>query len=553
MRSGATLLATVLVAAVLGTAAPATADTGTDTGPYRPPVDRAVVDPFRPPPNPYGAGNRGVDYGTEAGEPVAAAADGEVVFAGPVGGGRHVVVLHPDGIRTSYSFLAGVAVARGDHVRLGDVLGTAGGGGLHFGARAGDRYLDPTLLFGDRGLDVHLVPAGRNSLVPGSEADERRGLLQSLAGAVTGVVGWGVDAHLRASAALRAFVVRAAEIGWDLAWQELEDLWTKALVLSAYHQTFFLPGLEAFRAWRRMQPFLASQEGCTPAGHNPPPPPPERRIVVLVGGFGSSEHASAVRQVDTAALGYDAADVVEFDYGPDGSTGDLAAAGRRLRAQLEGVRAAHPGVPVDVIAHSQGGVVARSALGDGSDAFDSRLPRIDNLVTLGSPHHGADIATLNAGFGTTTVGEIAQLLVWGFGGPNGTSVAAEQLAETSAFLDDLAEKPLPPGTRVTSIAARGDLVVPALSSGLEGATNVVVGLAGPWAHSELPGADATTREIALALAGRGPTCRNLAGDLAGAAALSWLEDGLGAALTFGGTWIDVRGGPLLATPAPAPG
>src|SRR5205085_1070721 len=82
---------------VLGPAATAaTAAAGADAG-YRPPVDASVVDPFRPPPQPWAAGNRGLDYATRPGQEVRAAADGEVVFAGAVADSLHVVLLHPDG------------------------------------------------------------------------------------------------------------------------------------------------------------------------------------------------------------------------------------------------------------------------------------------------------------------------------------------------------------------------------------------------------------------------------------------------------------------------
>src|SRR5690348_15131411 len=73
---------------------------------YVPPVDAPVVDPFRPPITPYGPGNRGLDYGTQPGDPVRASAEGEVIFAGQVGGTLHVTIRHADGLRTSYSFLA---------------------------------------------------------------------------------------------------------------------------------------------------------------------------------------------------------------------------------------------------------------------------------------------------------------------------------------------------------------------------------------------------------------------------------------------------------------
>ena len=46
---------------------------GADPPPaYVPPVDAPVVDPFRPPAGPYGAGNRGLEYGTRPGTEVRA-------------------------------------------------------------------------------------------------------------------------------------------------------------------------------------------------------------------------------------------------------------------------------------------------------------------------------------------------------------------------------------------------------------------------------------------------------------------------------------------------
>ncbi|HSH61041.1 MAG TPA: M23 family metallopeptidase [Acidimicrobiales bacterium] len=125
---------------------------------HRPPVDAPVVDVFRPPASPFGPGNRGIDYATAEGTPVRASADGQVAFAGPVGGRLHVVIRHGDGIRTSYSFLAAIDVRRGQRVSAGAEVGTAGPS-LHFGARRGDAYIDPLTLFGLGGEGrVHLVP-----------------------------------------------------------------------------------------------------------------------------------------------------------------------------------------------------------------------------------------------------------------------------------------------------------------------------------------------------------------------------------------------------------
>lgn len=139
---------------------------GATAGPprYRPPVDAPVIDPFRPPAEPWLAGNRGLEYETVPGTPVGAIGPGLVVFAGTVAGQLYVTVLHPDGIRSSYSYLASITVAVGDRVRAGDVVGTTGAV-FHLGARVGDTYIDPASLFGRLSgrASVYLVPTPRGS------------------------------------------------------------------------------------------------------------------------------------------------------------------------------------------------------------------------------------------------------------------------------------------------------------------------------------------------------------------------------------------------------
>lgn len=125
---------------------------------YRPPVRAPVVDHFRPPATPYGPGNRGIEYGTDAGTPVRAAAAGTVTFAGQVGGDLHVTILHADRLRTTYAFLATTAVAPGDTVAVGDVVGTSGDR-LLWTARLGSAYLDPAVLLAASGFpSVRLIP-----------------------------------------------------------------------------------------------------------------------------------------------------------------------------------------------------------------------------------------------------------------------------------------------------------------------------------------------------------------------------------------------------------
>lgn len=141
----------------------APAPPGPAYGTYDWPVDGSVIRPFEPPESPYGAGHRGIDIAAPAGTVVRAAADGVVAFAGSVAGGRYVSIDHPDGVRTTYSWLSAISVRAGHPVRRGDPVGASGLGHpgvdpahLHFGARYAGTYLDPMLLLA-RGSLVGLV------------------------------------------------------------------------------------------------------------------------------------------------------------------------------------------------------------------------------------------------------------------------------------------------------------------------------------------------------------------------------------------------------------
>jgi len=126
---------------------------------YRPPTDAPVRDPFRPPPQPWLPGNRGIEYDTAPGSVVTAIGQGRISFAGLVAGRLIATVEHPDGLRSSYTGLAGLAVHRGDRVMGGQVVGLVAGP-FHLGVRRGDHYLDPASLWG------RPIGAGRVLLVP---------------------------------------------------------------------------------------------------------------------------------------------------------------------------------------------------------------------------------------------------------------------------------------------------------------------------------------------------------------------------------------------------
>jgi murein DD-endopeptidase MepM/ murein hydrolase activator NlpD len=125
--------------------------------PYLPPVDGPIIDHFRPPACRWCPGNRGVDYATTPGEAVRASAAGTVSFAGRIGADLYVTVQHPDGLRTSYAYLATILVTEGQVVSQGTMLGAAAAS-VHFGVRRGDVYLDPELLLAGWRLQPRLVP-----------------------------------------------------------------------------------------------------------------------------------------------------------------------------------------------------------------------------------------------------------------------------------------------------------------------------------------------------------------------------------------------------------
>lgn len=557
-RALAALLAHALLlcGVVLTGAVPARAE---PAGAHAPPVDAPVQDRFREPAGPYGPGNRGLDYATEPGTAVLASAPGEVTFAGLVGGTRHVVLLHADGLRTSYSFLAEVSVRRGDVVSRGAALGRSGSS-LHFGARAGERYVDPALLLAGAEVDVRLVPVEERRARPVGE--ERRSLVEQLlrsgarGGAATTALwlaGAGASAARAALPVLAAAALRAATTSRDVLVARAEQAVLAPVVLS----TAVAIGYRAYRELRD------DQQGCTPPAVPPPPPAPARRIVVLVAGYGSTGGEADVLDVDTEALGYAAADRVQLSYaggrvagvgalagvptstyGPADSMVDLRTSGAHLRRLLHDIARAHPDVPVDVLAHSQGGLVVREALAAPLRHGSAARPlTVDHVVTIASPHHGTPAATVAGTLGLTSEDSVLGGAVTSStgGGVDPRAASVGQMAEGSAYLDDLARRPLSTAIAFTSIAAAGDVVVPGLTSIAEGATNVLVGLGGPAAHGDLPGSPEAAREIALALQGAGPTCvptATLAARVATASVVAIVERATGSAVAPSAVLVD---------------
>jgi murein DD-endopeptidase MepM/ murein hydrolase activator NlpD len=104
------------------------------------------IDPF----NGEGAFHSGVDISSAYGHPVIAPADGVVTLTEVMGGyGRLIQIDHGHGISTRYGHLSGFAVAPGEHVSRGDVIGYVGltgrstGPHLHYEVRINDTPVNP--------------------------------------------------------------------------------------------------------------------------------------------------------------------------------------------------------------------------------------------------------------------------------------------------------------------------------------------------------------------------------------------------------------------------
>ena len=95
-------------------------------GTYAWPVEGPVIGRFDPPGSPYGAGHRGIDIAAPLGSEVRAAASGVVAFAGPVAGALYVSIDHPDGVRSTYSWVGAVLVRRGDPVSREEAIARSG-------------------------------------------------------------------------------------------------------------------------------------------------------------------------------------------------------------------------------------------------------------------------------------------------------------------------------------------------------------------------------------------------------------------------------------------
>ena len=213
----------------------------------------------------------------------------------------------------------------------------------------------------------------------------------------------------------------------------------------------------------------------------PAPLPDQNRpgTVLLVPGYGGgtgalSTLASALRATGRTVV------IVQL---PGDGTVDLNRQADALDAAA--AKALHGDVrSVDVVGYSAGGVVARLWARDHDGTHRAR-----RVVTIGSPHHGAELAGAGAALGGS-----------------GCPVACQQLAAGSSLLRGLGGPVRTPPQWLSVWSDQDQTVKPPDSARLDGAVNVVVQSVCPdraVSHSELP-IDAYVTAVVKGALGSGP-------------------------------------------------
>jgi triacylglycerol lipase len=198
--------------------------------------------------------------------------------------------------------------------------------------------------------------------------------------------------------------------------------------------------------------------------------------VMLVPGYGGS--VSSMQPLASALTGE--GKIVQGDL-----DAQAVVLGKAVDAAMREANAAS----VDVVGYSAGGVVARLWARDHGGAAIAR-----RIVTIGSPQHGTQLATLGA-------------LV-----PGACPVACQQLALDSPLLNRLnTGDETPAGPQWLSIwTTHDDVVLPPDSASLAGAIDLTVQSlcsSDPVKHSGLPG-DAVVQRVVIAALG--PSLANAA-------------------------------------------
>jgi triacylglycerol esterase/lipase EstA (alpha/beta hydrolase family) len=224
----------------------------------------------------------------------------------------------------------------------------------------------------------------------------------------------------------------------------------------------FARGALAGFATPRTAPPGANHFGCKPSARH-------RQPVILVNGTFANQHDNW--QAAAPLLANHGYCVFTFNYGGPSassvvqSTGDIAASARQLGSFVTRVLAATGAAKVDLVGHSQGGMMPRYYL-----KFLGGAKNVAKLVALAPSNHGTTLGGLTA---LVTALGTAGLVN---GAISALCTACVEQEQGSSFLASLnAGGETVAGVSYTVIESRYDEVVtPYTSAFLSGATNIVL-------------------------------------------------------------------------------
>lgn len=121
-------------------------------------------------------GHKGIDLAAPTGTPIRASADGVVEMADWFGGyGLYVQLDHGAAMETRYGHMSRIAVAQGQQVRKGDVIGYVGSTGrstgphLHYEVRVSGEAVNPLPYMQGKGADLYVADGHSHDDVGGPE------------------------------------------------------------------------------------------------------------------------------------------------------------------------------------------------------------------------------------------------------------------------------------------------------------------------------------------------------------------------------------------------
>jgi triacylglycerol lipase len=129
--------------------------------------------------------------------------------------------------------------------------------------------------------------------------------------------------------------------------------------------------------------------GAATAAEAAPAQSADRNPVIIVGGTGTGQPIASIfyrpLRHRLQSDGYEA-----FIFGPPNfGLGDIADAAQALDDFAAGVMARTGSTTVDLVGHSQGGLIGRHYI-----RFLGGEAHVDNMISLGAPHHGTSVANL---------------------------------------------------------------------------------------------------------------------------------------------------------------